>query len=188
MILRLCLITLLLFPFPARADAVEQAIDHAKRAYQEGQHTKAANQLRYAAGLIGEEGVKRTRDLLPQPPTGWAEKTPEREQVNYMGGFISLVREYHKGETTLVLRSSADSPMFYELVQALSGKKVKEAGIRAVSLGKRPALLIEEKEGKQASLAVPLENGVLVTISGNAGSAELMGFASAIDLGSLARL
>jgi hypothetical protein len=170
------------------SDDVEQAIEFGLKAYQKGELDKAANQLRYAAGLIGDRGVEKTYRLLPEAPQGWEAAVPEKEQVNYMGGFLSLVREYHQGATTLVLRSSADSPMFYDLVSALASKRTVDKRMHTIRLGKRAALVIEEEGGKQASLAIPLENGVLVTISGNAKAKLLENFAQSVDLEPLSKL
>lgn len=169
------------------ADGVEDSIQLGLRAYQQGETTKAANHLRYAAGLIGDAGVKKTADLLPAAPKGWSAAEGEREQVNFMGGFLSLVREYHKNGVTLVVRTTADSPMFYDFVNRLAAEKTKLKSPSVVTINSRPAVLKEE--GKvQASLAVPLKNGVLVTVSGNANRKQIIEFTESLDLGGIEKL
>ncbi len=173
---------------PARAaDGVEDSIQLGLKAYQQGETTKAANHLRYAAGLIGDAGVKKTADLLPAAPKGWSAAEGEREQVNFMGGFLSLVREYRKGDITLVVRTTADSPMFYDFVNTLAAEKTKLKSPSVIMVNGRPAVLKEE--GKvQASLAVPLKNGVLITVSGNANRKQITEFAESLDLSGIEKL
>jgi hypothetical protein len=179
-------LSMLVLPAQA-ADGVEDSIQLGLRAYQQGESTKAANHLRYAAGLIGDAGVKKTADLLPAAPKGWSAAEGEREQVNFMGGFLSLVREYRKGDVTLVVRTTADSPMFYDFVNTLAAEKTKLKTPSIVTVNGRPAALKEE--GKvQASLAVPLKNGVLVTVSGNANRKQITEFVESLDLSGIEKL
>lgn len=104
-------------PWLSHADEVEEQIQEATQAYQEGRYADAIEELEFAVGQIQELRNQRYLTLLPEAPPGWEAQEGEAQtaRMALMGGGTHLMREYVRDEEQITIEMMADSPMLAAL-------------------------------------------------------------------------
>lgn len=98
---------------PARADEVTDQIDEAVKAYHKKDYATAGAALDAASKLIRQLRADDLAKLLPDPLDGWKADDAEKTSMGaaLLGGATTVVRHYHKGNQSVEVNVTTDSPM-----------------------------------------------------------------------------
>jgi hypothetical protein len=170
-----------------QADEVTDAIDEGVSAYKSGDLSEAANQLNYAAGLIGQQKAEAVKAVFPDALSGWEASEIESESAGgMMGGGISANREYAKGDAEVTIELVMDSPMLQSMMGMINnpsiitmngGKLIKIQGQKAIYNG----------DEDRPELTLIINNNAMFTLKAGHGTAldDLKAYAEALNLDKL---
>lgn len=137
-----------------KADEVTDAITQGASAYKSGDLTEASSQLKYAAGLIGQQKAEAIKAVFPDALNGWsAGKIASRSAGGIMGGGISANRSYQKDTGKISIELVMDSPMLQSMMGMINnpsvitmsgGKLINIQGHKSIYNGntERPELIL----------------------------------------------
>ena len=139
----LAIVLVLFFGAVGHADDVTDAIDEAVEFYKNGDYTQAAGNLDYAAQLIRQKKGGQLENVLPKALPGWTadDASSQAYGAAMMGGGVTAERRFAKGDSSITVNLSADSPMLQGMMIMMSnpmfatsdgGKMEKIAGQRAI--------------------------------------------------------
>jgi hypothetical protein len=178
----LCLLAL---PALGQADDIEEQIQRGVKAYQDGQHREAIQELQFAISQLQELLNKEYLTLLPAPPAGWEAEDSEAQTMPaaILGGGTSISRSYLRGEERMEITMMADSPLLASLSMMLSNPAMLAAGGNVRPYRYESYRGIIEKQDNGAEISLLVANRVLVKLSGDniEGEKTLEGFLKAMD-------
>jgi hypothetical protein len=178
----LCLLAL---PALGQADDIEEQIQRGVKAYQDGQHREAIQELQFAISQLQELLNKEYLTLLPAPPAGWEAEDSEAQTMPaaILGGGTSISRSYRRGEERMEITMMADSPLLASLSMMLSNPAMLAAGGNVRPYRYESYRGIIEKQDNGAEISLLVANRVLVKLSGDniEGEKTLEGFLKAMD-------
>ncbi len=178
----LCLIAL---PVLSQADEIEDQIQRGVKAYQDGQHREAIQELQFAISQMQELLNKKYLTLLPEPPEGWEAEESQAQTMPaaILGGGTSLSRSYRRGDESVEITMMADSPLLASLSMMLSNPAMLSAGGNVRPYRYESYRGIMEKQDNGAEISLLVANRVLVKLSGDniEGEKTLEGFLEAMD-------
>jgi hypothetical protein len=172
-----------LYSTTAVADDVDTAIDQGKELYKSGNFKQAITQLEYAAGLIREMRGNSLSNFLPPALPNWSMDESESHSAGaaMFGGGTNVSRAYHKGDTTVRISITADSPMLQSIMMMLSNPFILQSQGGKLRMIKGQQVVFNQ----DGAMAV-INNSYLVQVEkdGQAGSdidPDVMAYTQAID-------
>lgn len=186
----LCLV---LQPCPnVQADDVTEAINEALQQYKEGDFAIAASSLDYAAQLIRQKTGGKIVDMLPEALPGWKaeEGSSQAAGTAMMGGGVTAERSYTKGESSVEINITADSPMLQGMMMMLSNPMFATSnGGRLTKIAGQKAIVHYSSQEKSGEIQIVVANRFLINISGNhVTSEDLKNYAAKINFNGLAKM
>lgn len=121
--------------FAAHADDVEDTLQSALDAYQEGDLQYALEELDYARQLILGMKTDALTQFLPAAPEGWTREvnTEINASLGMMGGGVGAEADYSNGDQDITLSILADNPMVAAMSAMIAnaaamGMKIERVG------------------------------------------------------------
>jgi hypothetical protein len=167
------------------ADDVLDAIDQARKAYQDGNLAAAKQSLDMASQLVGQKNAENFGVLLPAPLPGWTAEKIETTAVGVaMFGASSASRRYRgpDGRDVHVL-ITGDSAMVMQFAQLLLNPAIAGAMGKLIRIGDQRA--IQTNEG---TVNLVVANKFLVTVEGSAGADAKLAYTQAVDYAKLSKM
>lgn len=175
-----------------QADEINDNLDAARKAYDDGNYSEALTSLDTAGQLIRQKKAEAVMKVLPDAPSGWTANDAESEGAAsmMMGGMVSAKREYTKGDAQVEIQVQSDSPMLQAMMSMLSNPMMLSAGGAKLELVKGTKYAVTyDKQNKDGDAKAVIDNRYMVTVNGRDVSREdLILFAQAINTGALAKL
>lgn len=176
------------FALTSFADEVTDAVDEGLSAYKAGDLGTAAGQWEYAAQLARQAKADKVAAMLPKPMSGWEGDEADSNAAGsaMFGGGISVSRQYTRGDDSVSIQLTMDSPMLQGVIgivtnpqlAAMSGQKVKK-------IKGNPATV--EVSDNWVKLQIVVNNAILIAVEGSPEDA-VTEYANAIDYKGLAAL
>jgi hypothetical protein len=172
--------------FARAADDVTDAIDQARKAYQQGDLTEAKQQLDLASQLIGQKNAEAFSKLLPEPLPGWTAEKAQAQALgsSVLGGASAASRTYTnaKGQNVDV-SITGDSAMLMQFATMMSNPALAGAMGKLIKVGNQRA--IQNHEG---DVIMVIANKFVVNVQGSADTQAKLAYANAIDIGKLSKI
>ena len=192
----ICIVILssLLFQFPARASAAEDAasvIESGLAAYKNDELGKATQQLTYALQLINDKYGRLIIKTFPQPLPGWkAGKAKHQMSPIMMGGGVTASQTYTKGQSRLTLQLVKDSPLLQSLLMVMNNPMMMGVdGGKIQQVNGYNAIVKFNETRKAGELSMIIENRFLVLIKTTRTTfADMLKYAESIDVVRLKQL
>lgn len=167
------------------ADDVLNAIDQARKAYQEGDMTNAKRSLDLASQLVGQKTAENFTALLPAALPGWTAEKAETTSVGVtVFGVTSASRRYTAPDGHDVqVRITGDSALVLQIAQLFMNPSIAGAMGKLTRIGDQPALQTNE-----GSINMVVSNKFLVTVEGSADLASKLAYANAVDIAKLSKM
>jgi hypothetical protein len=167
------------------ADDILDAIDQARKSYQDGNLTAAKQSLDLASQLVGQKNAETFGSLLPAPLPGWKAEKVETAAVGVaMFGASSASRRYLGPDGHDVsVRITGDSAMVMQFAQLFLNPVIAGAMGKLIKIGDQRA--IQTHEG---TINMVVANKYLVSIEGSADSAAKLAYAQAVDIAKLSKM
>jgi hypothetical protein len=167
------------------ADDILDAIDQARKAYQDGNLAAAKQSLDMASQLVGQKNAENFGALLPAPLPGWTAEKIETTAVGVaMFGASSASRRYRGPDDRDVhVRITGDSAMVMQFAQLLLNPAIAGAMGKLIGIGDQRA--IQTNEG---TVNLVVANKFLVTVEGSAGADAKLAYAQGVDYAKLSKM
>lgn len=165
----------------AQGDDIGRSLGEAQRAYQSGDLGATRIALEEALQLLAQRRSAGLRHSLPAPLQGWtAADVLDSMQADLTDG-TSASRSYRnsQGQSVQVVLT-IDNPMTAQFATILTNPGVAGSMGRLIRIGDRRALQIG-----QDMIQMPVDNRILVTITGDAPFDAKLAYARAIDIAQL---
>jgi hypothetical protein len=172
--------------------AFEVELKAAVMAYREGDLAKARRHTERALKMLEELKAGTINATLPEAPEDWRAGEIRKEQVPaFLGGGRVLKRHYEEkdGDKRIELEVLFESGLSKLFVGMAGNDAVAEAqGFKLRRIGRAKALIKATAKGLE--IHIPVENTLLVKLTGKggAGEKEVLDLARDIDLGTLRKL
>ncbi|HTT47685.1 MAG TPA: hypothetical protein VMG39_06730 [Pseudolabrys sp.] len=185
---RVCVAVALALAGPTAAfagDDILDAIDQARKSYQDGNLTAAKQSLDLASQLVGQKNAETFAALLPPALPGWTAGKVETATVGVaMFGASSASRRYRgPGGHDVEVRITGDSAMVMQFAQLFLNPVIAGAMGKLIKVGDQRA--IQTSEG---TINMVVNNKYLVTIEGSADAAAKLAYAQAVDIAKLSKM
>jgi len=175
----------------ARADAVLDQIDAARRAYEAGELGVTIEALNVAIAQIQQQQTEQQLRLFPRPLPGWTADDASAEATGFMTALTGkiLTRTYRRIETgaELVISISANSP-FLGFINGLMQTPLfmQGAGGLGAYVHQGYRGLLEPQENGAIKLSLVIGNSLLLQFEGQGiDSDTLEAYLNAMDLKAL---
>ncbi|MBI5164920.1 MAG: hypothetical protein HY985_13580 [Magnetospirillum sp.] len=163
------MVAVLLAVSPAAADEIGNRIEAARTAYQKTDFARTARELEAALVQLQQRLGSGLAEYMPAAPSGWQADKPEIQGLGAVGGGLSVVRAYTKGDASLNASVILDSPAV-EAAAALLGNPAATAAqpkLRRVKAGGEDALMRWDGQARSGEISIVLSNRVLLQIEGD---------------------
>ncbi|MDP8217745.1 MAG: hypothetical protein P9M03_03355 [Candidatus Theseobacter exili] len=162
-------------------DSIDEAVDH----YKKGQFRKATSSLDFATQLIRQKRGESLKTILPEPLQGWTSEKASSQAMGsaMMGGMISSERMYKKGDSTITIRITTDSPMIQGMVMMMSNPAfASSTGGKAIKVKEQQAIMNFREAGNSGDVNIIANDKFMITVEGNnITEKDLTDYASAVD-------
>src|SRR5262245_55664177 len=150
---------------PAAADAISDAIEAARRAYQAGDLPAAKQALDQASQLIGQRNAQTFSTFLPEPLPGWTAEPVQTVAVGNVGfGATTASRVYNKSNgDSIEVQITGDSTIIRQYATLFSNPAVAGAMAKMLMVGNYRAL-----QNMEGDLHMIVADKYLVAVQGNA--------------------
>ena len=167
------------------ADDILDAIEQARKSYQDGNFTAAKQSLDLASQLIGQKNAESFAALLPAPLPGWKAEKAETASVGIaMFGASSASRRYSSPDGHDVsVRITGDSALVTQFAQLFLNPVIAGAMGKLIKVGDQRA--IQTSDG---TVNMVVNNKYLVTIEGSADAAAKLAYAQTVDIARLSKM
>lgn len=172
-------------PAAFAADDVLEAIDQARKSYQDGNFTAAKQSLDLASQLVGQKNAEIFASLLPDALPGWTAEKAETASVGVaVFGATSASRRYRGADGRDVsVRITGDSAMVMQFAQLLLNPVIAGAMGKLIKVGDQRA--IQTNDG---TINIVINNKYLVTVEGSADAAAKLAYAQAVNVAKLSKM
>lgn len=171
-------------PAAFAADDILEAIDQARKSYQDGNLTAAKQSLDLASQLVGQKNAETFASLLPEALPGWSADKAETASVGVaMFGASSASRRYHGPGGDVEVRITGDSAMVMQFAQLFLNPVIAGAMGKLIKVGDQRA--IQTNEG---TINMIVNNKYLVTVEGSADAAAKLAYAQAVNVAKLSKM
>ncbi|HEX5212275.1 MAG TPA: hypothetical protein VFW22_11160 [Pseudolabrys sp.] len=170
---------------PALADDILDAIDQARKSYQDGNFTAAKQSLDLASQLVGQKNAESFAALLPAALPGWKADKVETAAVGAaMFGASTASRRYSSSDGhDVFVRITGDSALVMQFAQLFLNPVIAGAMGKLIKIGDQRA--IQTSDG---TINMVVNNKFLVTIEGSADAAAKLAYAQAVDIAKLSKM
>lgn len=162
-------------------DSIDKAVDH----YKKGQFRKATSSLDFATQLIRQKRGESLETVLPEPLQGWTSEKASSQAMGsaMMGGMISAEKIYQKGDSSITIRLTTDSPMIQGMLMMMSNPAfASSTGAKVLKIKEQQAIIKFRDADKGGDINIIANDKFLVTIDGNnIAEKDLIDYASSID-------
>jgi hypothetical protein len=168
---------------PAAADAVEDAMAAALKAYRAGDMATAKEELDLAAALMDQAEAEGLAAFLPEAMDGWTKTESEASATPALmfGGGFSASAIYESAGDTVEIELFANNPMVAAMAPMLASPQLMAAAgeVRRV----RGQRYVVTPDGQAMAL---VDGRILVRVSGSASENSRIAYFEAIDFEALA--
>ncbi len=176
----------------AQTADIPSQIDRAKALYSQGKYSEAVTELNVAISQIQSLQMDNYKTVFPAALAGWQAEEFEGNTAGmaFMGGGISVSRDYKMGEETSVsIEMVSDSPMLSSLMMMFSNPMFL-GDKKIVPVGSERAIEEWNETDKTGNLQIVVDNRVIFTVNGNniTGKDVLYSYASKINFAKLRSL
>jgi hypothetical protein len=183
---------ILIFASGAFADDVTDAVDEAMKYYENGSFSEAAGNLEYAAQLIRQKKGGQLQDGLPAPLPGWSAEDASSQAYGgaMMGGGVVAERGYTKGDSSVRVTLTTDSPMLQAMTMMFSNPMYATAdGGKLETVGGRKAIVKYEPSSRSGNVNIVHGHRYLITVEGDSvDKNDLTAYAAAVNYDALDKL
>jgi len=136
---------------PKKKDPVEKGLREAYDLYKKRNYGQVSDKLRELLKLLDEKNQKRAGVVLPEEIKDWKGGDLVREDLDALGGGLSVKRRYQNGRKNITVKLVKDSPLADKIMKlltndglvALSKRKTHTiSGIRAVMENERKLQMV----------------------------------------------
>lgn len=179
------LVALLAGTGTAQADDIQDAIQEALKAYNQGDMAGAKENLGYATQLFNERGADTLASALPAPLSGWTADEAQSSAAGaaLFGGGLQASRTYNKGDQYVEVEILGDSPMLSQMMAIMSNPMLAGSMGKAIKVGAQRG--IQDENGK---IMLIVNNRFMVSVEGDAAQADKLAYAEAVKLETLRNL
>jgi hypothetical protein len=154
----------------ARADAVTNQLDTARKAYEAGELRSAVQALQFAVAKIQEEINASLTGLLPRPLEGWTADEPEAQSggIAAMIAGTTLTRRYHRADGAEVeINIMADSPLLPMMTMMLSSPMLLQSdpNTKLYTYDGQRGVVEHERDSRRWEIKLMVGNKILVQIT-----------------------
>lgn len=182
---RLCLtlfLSGLVPPALAQTDAFLGAVQAAQRAYQGGNLGDARAALEQAQELLTRRRLASLAEALPVPLPGWTAAAAQEQMPMDPADGATVSRRYRDAQgRSLAVALTIESPTTTALATAMADRGMAASLGQLVRIGDRDALQVDDE-----LIQMPVNNRVMIAISGDAPMEAKLAYARAIDVARLA--
>lgn len=148
----------------ARADEVTDGLKEAHAAYTEKELSTATEKVREVLKLLEAKNAElMKKSVLPDTIDKWTGETLQTDNLDFVGGGVSLKRVYKQEKSAVNVHVVKDSPMVNALVKLLANDELIEiSGARTERVGGQTAIVAEKPSLK---LSIVLAERVLVELT-----------------------
>jgi hypothetical protein len=176
-----------------RADDITEALDNARKAYEDSNYSEAIQQSDYAATLIRQKKSDAVAKQLPQAPTGWNADEVEVQGGGQaiLGGLAGAKRSYHRDDgSSVTIEIQCDSPLIQTIMPMFSNPALLGGtGSKLENIKGQKIVVTFKNADKSGEIKAIVDNRYLVSLNGNELTRdELLSFAKAIDFKALSAL
>ncbi len=176
-------------PAAVWADAVQDSIEAARKAYEAGRYGEAVRELEFAAQMIRQKKAGMLRAVFPEPLPGW-KAAPPRIQVAgraLLGGGVSASRAYTKGEARVTVEIAMNNPLLQTFLGIVDNPMFVGPDQQLVRVQGHRGLLKFDPAARSGELTIAHERKVLITIRGQgiASGDVLLAYGNRLDFGKL---
>ena len=136
---------------------IKEVISEAAQAYESGQLSHAAAQFDYAATLIRQQQAGELGALFPEPLVGWTAKEADSQagSAAFFGGGVNASREYHKGDASLKISITKDSPLLQAVGMLFSNPSMASmSGYKQKRINGHTAVVKLEERNQELQMMV----------------------------------
>jgi hypothetical protein len=173
----------------AEEDPVIKSIGEAVEQYKNGQYATAIASLDYAGQMIRQKKGEVLGRLLPAPLDGWSAEQVDTKAMGaaMFGGATTAERRYIKGNSSLTVKYSTDSPMMQSMLMMFSNP-IFASSVGKIELINGQKAIVDFKE-TSGNINIMIGNSLLITIDGsNIKRDDLLAYAGRIDVDTLSKL
>ena len=172
-----------------RADEITDVLKKAESDYESGNYSEAISSLDYAGQLIRQKKGESMLKLLPDALKGWEadEAVSESAGAAMFGGGVSVQRNYTKGDASLSVKITTDSPMLSGMLGMLTNPlMVSGSGGKLETIKGKKAVVKYDNSEKNGEVSVAVGDKILVQVEGSGVErSDLTAYANAVDYGKL---
>jgi len=180
-------------PAALRADDASEALESARKAYEESNYTEAISQIDFASTLIRQKKSEAVAKFMPAAPSGWNAEEVETQGTGQalLGGMVGAKRRYQRESGgSLSIEIQSDSPLIQSFMQLFSnpvllgsnGSKLETIRGQKIVVGYKTA-------DKQGDVKAIVDGRYLISIEGSdVTREELLAFAKSVDFKALGAL
>lgn len=126
---------------PKKKDLVEQGLREAYELYKQKHYGQVSDKLRELLKLLEEKNEKRAQVVLPEKVKDWHGGDLVRENLEALGGGLSVKRHYQNKRKNISVKLVKDSPLADKIMKLLTNDALVKlskrkthtiSGIRAV--------------------------------------------------------
>jgi hypothetical protein len=166
----------------ALADEVSDAIEAGRKAYADGELSKAKEALGLASALLGQKHAELYSKVLPAPLVGWKADEVEITAGGAGYGASSALRRYEdRAGDQVEVQISSDAALIAQFAAMMATREIAMGKI--VMIGSTRAL-----QSMDGDLHLAVGSQFIIAVQGNASVNDKLAYARAIDLAALSKL
>lgn len=163
-----------------KGDEIETGLRDAYKLYQEKKYGEVGDKLRIILKMLEEKNADRVEVVLPRKVGDWVGGELTREDLELLGGGLSMKRSYRWGAKTVTVKLVKDSPLVDKLLPLLQNEQLIEASGRKVhTISGEKAVMEHDRK-----LQMVIEDEILLEVTGNEKAKEMdvVGIARKLDI------
>ncbi|MCP5536827.1 MAG: hypothetical protein H7A51_11435 [Akkermansiaceae bacterium] len=165
---------------PNKKDPIEQGLRDAYDEYKKKNYGQVSDKLRELIKLLEEKNEKRAEVVLPEKVKDWQGGDLVREDLEVLGGGLSVKRHYQSGRKNIMVKLVKDSPLADKIMKLLTNDALVQLSKRKTHTinGVRAVMENERK------LQMVIGDEILLEVVGDKDTTELdvVGFTRKLDI------
>ena len=153
----------LAFAKPLKKDPVEKAFNEAYAEYQKENYSNTSDKLRELIKLLEEKNVQRIGEVLPEKIDDWHGTDLNREDLDALGGGVSIKRVYNDKNKSITVKLIKDSPLIDKWIGMLSNRDLLNASGKKVYNISGEAALVD----KPLKVLMAIDEEILLEVKGD---------------------
>lgn len=158
-----------------KGEPFEEALRESLKQYKTGNMAAANAALDQAKGVLEKNKTAQMGEALPDPPSGWVADEMKTEDVGPFLGGGKVVKKLYKNKTG---QEQVQLEVFYgsSLIRLMRGMIANEGMAKAQGYHIKRAggekVLVKRVDGKNHELSMPMDDEILIRMTGREGAAE----------------